>query len=332
VTRRARGAARRPRARWDDAVIADAEKLLARPNVERVQLGWKERAGRVTQTLAVKVYVTEKADTLDPGEQVPKSTRILVPIGRGLYRSRRVATDVVWTRPATFVVTPGDFLNPVPGGAMIGVSHDFAGTLTCAVRDGAGRLFALTAGHVVQPFQGPIDAGIPVLQPSDPGAPVPGGGSPLLGETFAGYFGNTKDGFLDFALVRVGGPRKPVSTPFDGLPVVKQLLAPSAVMSGPTPVTKFGAFTGRTHGVFSARVESMTIEGVQVTRVMEFKGISGPVFGSYGDSGSLVVSEAQGSAGMIVGVLIAVAKPAPDAPHGRGYVVPFQRLPGLMPA
>jgi hypothetical protein len=304
-------------------------RLLTRPYVERVELGWKERGGSVTSRLAVKAYVSEKTDDLDPAHRLPHSTRILLPVGRGLYRSARVPTDVVWHAPARFVATPGDLLDPVPGGAMIGVSPERAGTYTCTVRDAAGALFGLTAGHVIQPFQGVIGAGRVVLQPPDPGAPVPAGATEVIGETRGGFFGNTPAGFLDFAVLRLDPHRACVSDPFDGAPLRRQVLPESVVMSGPTPATKFGAFTGRTHGVFSTRITAKVIEGVQVTNVLEFKGTSGPTFGSHGDSGALVVSEAPASAGMVIGILIAVMPPTPDAPAGRGYVMPFQRLSGL---
>src|SRR5258708_31897092 len=43
--------------RWHEAIILYYRKLLVRPNVERVDLGWKERGGRITAPLAVKIYV-----------------------------------------------------------------------------------------------------------------------------------------------------------------------------------------------------------------------------------------------------------------------------------
>jgi len=38
-------------------------------------------------------------------------------------------------------------------------------------------------------------------------------------------------------------------------------------------ITKFGAFTGRTQAIFSAPIDFMTIDGVIVTKVYEFKGV-----------------------------------------------------------
>jgi hypothetical protein len=70
---------------------------------------------------------------------------------------------------------------------------------------------------------------------------------------------------------------------------------------------------------------------VVVTKVLEFIGAPGRVFATGGDSGALAVSDAAGSQGVIIGILFAATGPTPDAPSGRGYVMPFERLTGYRP-
>jgi hypothetical protein len=162
--------------------------------------------------------------------------------------------------------------------------------------------------------------------------PIPPGSTPLFGNTTEGFFGNTAVGFLDYALIQLGAGRACSTDVIDGRVVRRQVLPAAVVMAAPTAATKFGANTGRTDAVFSTRIQSIVIGGVVVTNVLEFKGTSATLFGDNGDSGALVVSRAVQSAGMIIGILIATAPPTPDAPAGRGYVMPFERLPGLIPA
>ncbi len=107
---------------WDEAVILDQSRLLSYPNVERVSLGWKERGGSVTRRYSVKIYVREKLGKLGQDASLPKTARVLVPIGKGLYRVRRIPTDVVWHIPAEFCALPTDLLNPLLSGAEMGTN------------------------------------------------------------------------------------------------------------------------------------------------------------------------------------------------------------------
>ncbi|MGH9888197.1 MAG: hypothetical protein ACREBE_21875 [bacterium] len=304
---------------------------MRRANVEHVELGWKERNGRLTRRMSVKVYVREKRDDLHDHDRLPKSTTVLIPVGAGHYRARRVPVDVVWNAPVRFAHAPPDFLDPVLAGALVGIPGQETGTFACLVSDSAGRVFGVTAGHVVQPFQGEIVAGIGVLQPVSIPPGLPAGKSRTLGATAGGFFGNTPSGFIDFALLKLSSARHVRSEPLDGGPFRRTVLSAATVIDHGVPVTKFGATTGRRRAAFSAPRSSVAIQGIVVFDVLEFRGLDGP-FGAPGDSGSLVVSAATGSEGAVVGLLFAVSDPAPDAPEGRAYVVPFERLTGLRPA
>jgi hypothetical protein len=308
-------------------VIADAARLMKWPDVHYLELGWKEVDGRVTRRLSVKLHVTRKTDDLAPHERLPKSAKILVPTRAGQYTQRRVPLDVVWHAPATLVASSADFVNPIGGGALIGVPGGDVGTYTGVVRDASGKRFHLTAGHVVQQFPGEIGPHLPVLQPPAPNPTIPIGADPEFGETVAGFLGNTNSGFVDFALIGRISPRLGTIQPLDGRPVVPTILPSNVVAAGPTRVTKFGAVTGRTHAVFSGVIPSIVIGGLFATNVFAFKGVDPTIFGRRGDSGALVVSDDGPSAGMVVGILFAVSEATPDAPAGRGLVVPFDRLP-----
>ncbi|HZM90854.1 MAG TPA: hypothetical protein VFF31_30320, partial [Blastocatellia bacterium] len=58
------------------------------------------------------IYMKKKKAKPKKGENLPKSAKVLVPIGKGLYQSRRVPTDVVWNAAATLCSGARDFLNP----------------------------------------------------------------------------------------------------------------------------------------------------------------------------------------------------------------------------
>jgi hypothetical protein len=82
----------------------------------------------------------------------------------------------------------------------------------------------------------------------------------------------------------------------------------------------------------AVRVPSIDIGGVTILEVYECIGLPGPIFGQQGDSGALVLSTSPGSQRCVVGLLFATMPPTPDAAAGRGYVYPFERIVGFVPA
>jgi hypothetical protein len=313
-------------ARWADIVILDRDSLLQRPNVASVSIGLKERRRKVTGRICVKIYVRTKPPKrrIPVAERLPATTRVLLPIGRGLYKMKRVPTDVVWYVTPQFCAAPNDVLNPLAGGAELGLALTNIGSYACMVADAQGQRFALTAGHVISGArQGAVQVNLNVRQPLS-GAATPA--QAFLGRTAGGFFGATVEGFLDFALIRLDQHRSGQSIALDGVQHSAAVLSETAVVGQQTNATKFGAATLRTHGVFSRPVPSESIDGVTVTKVYEFKGAPGAPFGGRGDSGSLVVSTDPTTRGAIIGVLFAAMPPTPDAPGGRGFVFPFGRI------
>lgn len=315
--------------RWDQAVILDYATLMARPDVERIGLGWKETNGKIRRRMSVKIYVRRKVRRPKQSLCLPKWAFILIPTSKDLYRRRRVPTDVIWYRDAEFCALPTEFMDPIKGGAMMAVPGREAGTFACMVQDAAGQPFALTAGHVIQAVAGPVATNVAVKQPAG-NKGVPPGSSAIVGRTAGGFFGNLDSGFRDFALIRLNG-RTGSSLPLDGLAGGTGVLDPALVVGSRVSITKFGAVTGRTRASFVTLLPSLVVNGVNATNIFEFVGVGGTLVGQRGDSGALVVSTSPGSAGSIVGLLFATSGPAPDAPFGRAFVFPFNRISGLRP-
>jgi len=178
--------------------------------------------------------------------------------------------------------------------------------------------------------EGPVPANVAIVQPPPPAPPLPPGASVLCGRTAGGFFGNTPQGFLDFALIDLSG-RIGVSSALDDVPGNGPVLGTAFIVNNNLTATEFGAMTGRTSGIFAGIVPSVTVDGIAVTNVFEFVGAPGTPFGQRGDSGSLVISSSSGSTGGLIGLLFAVTPATPDAPSGRGFVVPFDRIPGVRP-
>jgi hypothetical protein len=322
------GKNRRQTPRWHEAVILDREMLLNFPNVRQVAIGVKEIKGKMSRRFSVKIYVTKKKKRIHVKDQLPKYARVLVPIGRGLYRTRRVPTDVVWFAEATFCSAPTDYLDPIASGALMAVPAGAVATYCCMVQSSTGEKFALTCGHLLRNTPGPVPTNRPITQPQvlPPGSPP--GLSLLLGRTRGGGFGDTPDGFVDACTIQIRNGRSGITFPLDGMPLLNQVLAVDTVVNNRLSVSKFGAITGRSYGEFS-NYTSHEIGGIAVRNVYEFKSVPGQPFGQPGDSGAMVVCMNAPLQGAVVGILFATRPPTPDAPEGRALVMPFGRLPGL---
>jgi hypothetical protein len=81
---------KRPTERWHEAVIADYATLRNWPGVQRIGLGLKEVKGRLTKRYCVKIYVARKGDLMNQAERLPAKARVLLPAGRGMFKTRWV--------------------------------------------------------------------------------------------------------------------------------------------------------------------------------------------------------------------------------------------------
>jgi hypothetical protein len=317
--------------RWHEAIIADYALLRQWPGVERVALGIKEVKGRLTGRNCVKIYVRNKGARLaHPSHKLPAKARVLLPVKRGIFKSRWLPTDVVNAGTVSLSAAASDFFNPILTGAEIGPSGGMErGTHACMVRDTASNLLCLTAGHVVSSSAGDVPPDLPVNQPLNPPPGIPQGDI-FLGETVAGFVGNQPlIGFVDWATIRLQPPRTGVNTAWDPrLTFTRRVLSMKEVVNGHPSVEKLGGATQFTTGGFSARIPELTFTGGVARDVLEFKGDGPGPIAQKGDSGALVVSRSAGSAGAVVGILFAVQDP-PEEPGGRAYVFPLERLQNL---
>ena len=138
------------------------------PNVTAIGLGGRERDGRPTGEIVIKVFVTRKkpVDEVPPGEMIPS-------------HFEGVPTDVVeMTSPVPQLdpvpgsVAPGGALDmqktdPLEGGMILGVEPDTNGTLGCFVRDtNDGTVYGLTNAHVLDDNHGKTSQSQRILRAS----------------------------------------------------------------------------------------------------------------------------------------------------------------------
>jgi hypothetical protein len=153
---------------------------------------------------------------------IPPRARVLVPAGKGIFRERWVATDVVIGGPVT-LHHGNKAMDPVLCGAGIGPDQgetDAAfGTLGCvAAERGSGRPVLLTCRHVVP------DRGMAVHQPGSPPFPGPNTQVGAVLRTAGGEGGDAD--YRDTAVISIGPTRKVEKTCRD-----KRVQAPTGYLS-----------------------------------------------------------------------------------------------------
>jgi hypothetical protein len=304
-------------------IIAEYLHLRAHPGVVSVGIGRKETKRKLTGRLCVKIYVQKKyrKRTL-PHDELPKSTTILVPIGRGLYRSRRVPTDIIEMSDVVFANSP-TLLHPVvPSGSQIGFVSAIAGFGTCGAvvrHRSTGEVVTITAGHVVaDPGTNNISPNRLVYQPQPPAHRE----TFVFARTRGGFIGDNLQagGFVDIALL--ANVRNATNATWDSqIPAPVGVMSTTQVVSQRIGIVKVGASTLRTVGAFSAFHASLEPRpGLLLRNVLEFVN-HGTVLGDRGDSGALVLSSAPNQSGFLIGVLFATS---PD--KERILVIPWERI------
>jgi hypothetical protein len=297
-------------------LAARAVDALGRlPNVHSVGIGGREKAGRPTGELVVKVFVSTKRPIADlaPSERVPATFEGL-------------GTDVVECPPAV------DALDP-PDGARRGVERDTkrhrplrGGTyITAAKRKSYGTLgfhawqdtpsgrkvFAITNYHVVFGSGGTEEIGRRVGQPDTEGS-LSGCCSGAFGTYRAGYY----DQQIDTALIELDGGTEYFAD-VEEIGVLKGTthdITAAEAATGTYQVRKRGSRTLLTGG---------TVQAINVgdpshqrnyrngIRIKPNPDSDDPTvfvrFGDHGDSGSAIVN----SAGEVVGLLFA-GSPSPS--------------------
>ena len=198
------------------------------------------------------------------------------------------------------------------------------GTLSCLVKDANGAIFALTAGHVMSIDGQSVDVGSPVNQPLNP-PPGAGPAQVFLGETSGGSVGNDPNlGYVDWATIGLSR-RVDANRAWDEKFIFgTRIMSEAEIMNGAPAVEKLGAVTGITSGRLSAMFPELPIAGRVLQKVYELISDAGAIIGKPGDSGALVVNQADRA---VIGLLFAVDDP--PVPGARGYVFPLARLPKL---
>lgn len=133
---------------------SNKQHIMSKPNVLGVGVGYRERAGRITDELCVVAMVRRKlpAAALKSEELVPRQ------VGD-------VATDVIEVGVLRAYQARTERWRPAPGGVSIGHYQITAGTLGCVVRDKAtGDRLILSNNHVLANINSGR-FGDPILQP-----------------------------------------------------------------------------------------------------------------------------------------------------------------------
>lgn len=275
-----------------------AAQLLHIPHVTGVGIGGRERNGRPTGEIVIKVFVERKKPVAEvpPEERIPPSfegvpTDVVemgppVLIGDeepiGVVNPHLMSLDEARTDP----LRGGMYLRPDFGAKGFGGG----GTLGCILRDkrNGSAIYGLTCHHVVVPSGARLSRSrmVAQTQAADPG----------VVELFAKVVAGADEKRRDAAVVRLN--------PFEAwLPAIKEIgfvtgthnVTVEEAATGTYAVRKRGAMTKVTHGVVTAvgvkatfKVGDMVIKANGGPPLPPDK----PVFFAYhGDSGSAVVNE-----------------------------------------
>jgi hypothetical protein len=162
------------------------------PNVHSVGIGGREKAGRPTGELVVKVFVSKKRPNADlaPSERIPAQFEGL---GTDVVECPRFVPDQAPQHPPgapAGVFRDLERYRPLRGGVRLEcANHSGFGTLGfIAQQVGGNRIFAVTNYHVLFDATHPETADIRVGQPSD---------SPSLTGCCSGEFGTFRFGHHD---------------------------------------------------------------------------------------------------------------------------------------
>jgi len=138
------------------------QALINKPNVVGVGIGYKEKDGKILNTLSVVCLVTQKTSKLSPNEIIPRQVD-------------SVPTDVMQVGEiVAFQGNTGRY-RPAPGGVSIGHYAITAGTLGVVVKDKATKDRLILSNNHVLANSNNAQIGDDIIQPgSADGGRVPG--------------------------------------------------------------------------------------------------------------------------------------------------------------
>ena len=300
------------------AKAAHEGDLLERENVLGVAVGRKVVGGRETEEACVVVYVDHK----EPEAVLRR--RDLVPRTLDGVRTDVVATGPLRALPLleTLEVSHTARVRPAPGGVSIAHEKVTAGTLGVLAHRTSGETVILSNNHVLA-NSNEAKAGDAILQPG----PYDGGGprdaiAKLADFVPVAFNERELDGLGRLVERAFGGLLAPVGLGLRRLPSGKtnlvdaaiatplsaDLVAPDVLEIGPVAGTAPAALgtrlkkSGRTTGLTRGKVTGLeaTVEVDYGGKTAVFRGqIVSDILSRGGDSGSLVVDEANRAVGLL---------------------------------
>ncbi len=231
-----------------DSVRAE---LLRRPGVTAVDLGFKWKAGQMTDTLSIRIHVARKKLNIELNE-IELFPKELQGIPVDVIEASYAAQTPTASKPEMAVEGRGKRYDVIPLGVSIGSRFATAGTLGAKVIDQAtGAEMILSNWHVLAGRKN-VKPGLPIWQPGwiDGGTRV---------ENTIAELSRWVLGPYDAAVARINGARKVKNETVEGRPINK-LTIPRLGMR----VWKSGRSTGLTEGF---------VDGVRMTVPILYPGI-----------------------------------------------------------
>jgi hypothetical protein len=299
----------------DERLIAVKSRAAAQfakiPGVTGVGLGGRERDGRPTGELVIKVFVRRKRppEVLTPGELLPPQFEGIGVDVSVLGEAHQEMSNPLLPEAAegTPYVPETDIdktrYRPLIGGALIqsnllGTGAGTGGSFWVNTADPT-KVYLLTNYHVISSSDNPTaPVGSPVSQPLGV-APLAAGLGPRIG-TFAGgdrqaprdaALVQLDPGTEYFAEIHCMGVISPTTHDVDPVSDLALLT--------PYPVRKYGMRTGLTGGTVEAVMVEKTVDNIHRTNLMvttpnvspEVKGGQTLYFNDHGDSGAALVND-----------------------------------------
>ena len=292
------------------------------PNVHAVGIGGRERAGKPTGEIVLKVLVDKKTDELDPSERVP-ATFEGVPTDVVEAPRPRLALPPVpgATLGGPYTKDEGRY-RPLRGGIQVmGSQFSGAGTLgiICRVDEAAPRrIVALTCHHVLFSSASTEVAELTVGQPT-PDDSVTKCCRGIFGTFLKGY----RDSTMDAAAVRFELGTEYYAQQEDiGVVTGDHAITTAEAATLTYNVRKRGRTTRLTGGMVQALhlTDTSGDTGFMGIRGNPPTGSGTGTFADHGDSGSGVLNDA----GEVVALLYAAGLTPGAADAGWGYAWPFE--------
>ena len=313
-----------------------AKVLLNLPNVTSVGIGGRVRGGERLSELVLKVYVDAKVpvDQLTPSERIPAEIEGLPTdvVQMPTVGTTAAATPAPPGQPAIpFANRDSDNHRPIVGGSHLegGLSeNDYMGTLGCVMvsTTDATRAYAFTNWHVMQgqnqkdPTIGTTKAGQSTNKDS-----VTKCCSHIIGTLVAGARNTT----IDAALIQLKPGLEWTADVLDIGPLAGEHPVNATEAATHPAVRKRGARSRLSGGAIDSIGANVTVDGISYSNVTIVMPNLNPAlastdpffFGQHGDSGSVVVNDAN----QVVGIFFALPN-APYAGSVAGWVLPLEDI------